>query len=298
MNARALISYEDQTFAIEEVELSDVKEDEIGIRVHYSGVSIGTEFALIRQKINWTDFPICTGYMATGVVDKVGSNISNFSIGDPVFVRGNRDMTLKGGKVVGCVEGAHASYVVRKPNNPEGCGVVPDGANMAAASMYVMPAVALNGLAQAQPEATETVLVYGVGLIGIAAVALANLRGCEVVAVDINDRALEIAKAMGADHTIDASVTDWEERVRAIVPEGADCVIEATGLAECVDTAVRLCREFGKFVWQGNYGAAPISYAFLEAHARQIRSFYPCHDGQLPFRKRVLKLMACASRNA
>jgi L-galactonate 5-dehydrogenase len=292
MDAKALITREDQSFAIEDVKLPEVKADEIGIRVQFSGVSIGTEFALIRQKLKWADFPICTGYMATGIVDKAGSAVKGFKVGDRVFARGNPNMTLKNGTKVGCVEAGHASYIVRNPDGMEGCGIVPESADMAAASMYVMPAVALNGLAQAQPEATDMVLVYGTGLIGLGAVALAVLRGCEVIAVDINDRALKLAKAMGADHTVNASDADWREQVKAIVPNGADCVIEATGVPACVDTAFSLCRGRGKFVWQGNYGAKPITYQFMAPHGRQVQAFYPSHDGQLPFRKRVMKLMA------
>ena len=292
MDAKALITREDQRFAIEDVTLPEVQSDEIGIRVQFSGVSIGTEFSLIRQKLKWAEFPICTGYMATGIVDKVGGAVAGFTVGDRVFVRGNRSMALKNGNKVGCVEAGHASYIVRNPGGMEGCGIVPANADMAAVSMYVMPAVALNGLAQAQPEATETVLVYGAGLIGVGAVALAALRGCEVIAVDINDRALKLAKDMGADHTINASNDNWREQVKAIVPDGADCVIEATGVPACVDIAISLCRWRGKFVWQGNYGAKPLSYQFLEAHGKQIRAFYPCHDGQIPFRKRVVNLIA------
>ena len=84
-------------------------------------------------------------------------------------------MKLKDGTPVGCVEAGHASYIIRKPNNAEGCAKIPEGVDMAAASMYVMTAVALNGLAQAQPEATETVLVYGLGL-GDLHCGLANLN--------------------------------------------------------------------------------------------------------------------------
>lgn len=292
MDAKALVTYEDQTFSLEDVVLPSVQPDEIGIRVHFSGVSIGTEFALIRQKLSWGEFPICTGYMATGTVDAVGEGIDNFRVGDRVFVRGNQAMRLTNGTPVSCTQGGHASYIIRKPNNPEGCGIVPDGADMAAASMYVMPAVALNGLAQAQPEAAETVVVYGAGLVGIGAVALAALRGCIVIAVDISDKALSLATTMGADHVVNASAPNWREEIRTIIPEGADCVVEATGIPECVDVAVSLCRPRGKLVWQGNYGEAPISYRFLPAHSRQIKAFYPCHDGQLPFRGRVVRMMA------
>ena len=61
------------------------------IRALYSGVSIGTEFALIRNKIAGQQYPLCTGYQGVGVVEHVGEKVDAFKVGDKVYYRDNRE---------------------------------------------------------------------------------------------------------------------------------------------------------------------------------------------------------------
>ena len=56
--------------------------------------------------------------------------------------------------------------------------------------------------------------------------------------------------------------------------------------------AIALCRPHGSFVWQGNYGAAPVSLHFLPPHGKRLRMFFPCDDGLEPCRRAVVKNMA------
>lgn len=113
-----------------------------------------------------------------------------------------------------------------------------------------------------------------------------------MVAVDVNERQLAMARTMGADVCIDGSSQDVAAEVRQLAAAGADVVFECTGLPECVDGAIALCRPHGSFVWQGNYGAAPISMDFLQPHGRRLTMFFPCDDGMAPCRRAVVKNMA------
>ena len=61
MNATALICTQKQHFTLLPVTLPDPGPGEVSIRTLYSGVSVGTEFALVRGKISWGPYPICTG---------------------------------------------------------------------------------------------------------------------------------------------------------------------------------------------------------------------------------------------
>ena len=292
MKARALICDEKQRFSMQAVTLPDPAPDQVAIRTQYSGVSIGTEFALIRNKISWGPYPLCTGYMGSGVVETVGSNIRNFKAGDKVYYRMNAGMTLANGQKVSCVSGGHASHVVLNPNTTHGAARVPDGAGMDTAAMFVMPAVGLYGVHLSNPKLGQTVVVYGVGLIGLGVVAACAHRGCVVIAVDVNPRQLAIAREMGADHLVDGSRQDVKAEVAKIAPEGADAVFESTGIPACIGPAMALCRTLGSFVWQGNYGAAPVSFDFMAAHGRRLSMFFPCDDGLQPCRRAVVKNMA------
>jgi threonine dehydrogenase-like Zn-dependent dehydrogenase len=158
--------------------------------------------------------------------------------------------------------------------------------------MFVMPAVGLYGVDMANPRTGQTVVVHGVGLIGLGVVAACAQRGCVVAAVDLSERNLKIAAQMGADHLINGAKENTAEAVQAIAPNGADVVFECTGIPACIDQAIPLCRVDGSFVWQGNYGESPVSFHFLQAHGRRLRMFFPCDDGWQPFRRAVVKNMA------
>jgi 2-desacetyl-2-hydroxyethyl bacteriochlorophyllide A dehydrogenase len=291
MNARALICDERQRFSLEDVVLQDPGPDQVVIRTHYSGVSIGTEFALIRNKISWGPYPICTGYMATGVVESVGANVDNFQVGDEVYYRGNDFMTLADGAPVTCGSGLHCTHAVTRPNTTHGVAKVIPGAAMDVACMFVMPAVALYGVDLCNPRMGQTVVVYGVGLIGLGVVAACSHRGCVVIAVDVIEKRLELARLMGADHTINGKKSDVAVEVKRIAPENADVVFECTGNRDCVDPAIALCRMSGSFVWQGNYGDS-VSMRFDPPHGRRLKMFFPCDDGLELCRRAVVKNMA------
>ena len=197
MNAKALICDEKQNFSIEDVVLKDHALDQIVIRTLYTGVSIGTEFALIRNKLSWGAYPMCTGYMGTGIVEAIGSDIDNFVVGDEVYFRCNDSMSLADGASVSCVSGVHCSHIVIRPNTTHGADHMAPGAALDVACMFVMPAVGLYGVDTANPRIDQTVVVHGSGLIGLGVVAACRHRGCVVIAVDVNERQLAIAREMG-----------------------------------------------------------------------------------------------------
>jgi 2-desacetyl-2-hydroxyethyl bacteriochlorophyllide A dehydrogenase len=290
--AQALITDQNQQFSIQEVTLPDPAPDQVAIRTHYSGVSIGTEFALIQGKLSWGPYPLCTGYQGTGVIEAVGTEVEGIQVGDEIYYRGNDAMRLADGGAASCVSGAHCSHVVTRPHTTHGVAQIIPGAAMEVAALFVMPAVGLYGVDMANPRLGDAVVVHGVGQIGLGVVAACAQRGCTVIAVDLLERRLEIARQLGADYLIDGSTQDVAAAVKALAPQGADVVFECTGLPHCIDLAIPLCRTHGKFVWQGNYGAEPISMHFLPAHGRRLRMFFPCDDGLQPCRRAVVKNMA------
>lgn len=292
MDARALICDERQDFTLSDVILPDPGPDHILVRARYTGVSIGTEFALIRGRLSWGPYPICTGYQGVGVIERVGENVAGFKVSEVVYYRDNKSIRLPDGRAVSPTAGTHCSHAVIDPQNTHGVALLPEGVDQDVASLFVMPAVGLNGVDMANPRMGETVLVHGAGLIGLGVVAACSHRGCVVVAADLDAGRLDVARKLGADHVINALEQDVEEELARIAPSGADAVFEATGVPECVDTAIALCKQKGTFVWQGNYGEAPISLRFLAAHARRLIMRFPCDDGLAPSRRAVLKNIA------
>ena len=293
MHAKALICDENQNFSYADVALSDPGPEHLLIRALYSGVSIGTEFALIRNKIAGQQYPLCTGYQGVGVVEHVGDKVDAFKVGDKVYYRDNREgMQLPDGTKVSAAAGVHCSAAVVRPQTTHGLELLPEGVPSDAASLFVMPAVGLNGVDTANPRMGDVVAVYGAGLVGLGVIAACSHRGCVVVAVDLEQNRLDVARKLGADYLINGTTQNVVEELQKIAPDGADVVFESTGVPACIDPAIELCRRHGKFVLQGHYGTAPLSYQFAPPHGKRLTMFYPCDDGFAPCRRAVLKNMA------
>ena len=94
-------------------------------------------------------------------------------------------------------------------------------------------------LRTAKPQAGSALLVSGVGSVGMSAVMAARLAGCStIIAVDMNAERLELAKELGATHSVEVSKdTDLGEEIRKIVAEGVDYAIECSGNANAARAA-------------------------------------------------------------
>ncbi|MCZ6677298.1 MAG: zinc-binding alcohol dehydrogenase [Candidatus Poribacteria bacterium] len=293
MHAKGLICDENQNFSYADVILPNPGPGHILVRTLFTGVSIGTEFAIIRNKLSWGAYPLCTGYQGIGSVEAVGEEVRGFRVGDNVYFRDNKaGMQLTDGKQVSTVSGTHCSYALIHPQETHGVALLPEGADAESASLFVMPAVGLNGVDMANPRMGDVVAVYGSGLIGLGVVAACSHRGCVVVAIDLEPNRLDIARRLGADDVINGATQDVLPELKRIAPDGADVVFECTGIPGCIDPAIELCKMHGKFVLQGNYGEKPISYQFLPPHGKRLTTFYPCDDGFAPCRRAVVKNMA------
>jgi threonine dehydrogenase-like Zn-dependent dehydrogenase len=96
--------------------------------------------------------------------------------------------------------------------------------------------------------------------VGLGAVAAAAARGARVIAVDVDDRKLEMARRAGAKETVDGRAHDGGDRLRNLTGgDGPDVVIEAVGLPETFAAAVRQVAVAGRVVYIG-YAKAPVTY--------------------------------------
>lgn len=292
MIAKALICDAAQAFTLQDVRLPEIGPDRILVRALRTGVSIGTEFALVRNKISWGPYPLCLGYQGVGVVEAAGEAVEGYAPGDRVYYRDGKFMELLDGTKVSCVSGTHCSHAVIHPKTTHGLAKLPAGVDLDQGALYVMPSVALFGVDMANVQMGTVALVYGCGQIGLGVVAFCARRGAVTIAVDIDDQRLGIAKQLGAEYTFNGKTCNPLEEVKKLYPAGADTVFEATGIPACIDQAIPFAKSFGKFVMQGNYGAEPISFHFLPAHGRRLTWFYPCDDGQAPCRRAVMKNLA------
>jgi L-iditol 2-dehydrogenase len=117
----------------------------------------------------------------------------------------------------------------------------------------------------------DSVVVQGIGAVGLSTIALARLAGAStIIAIGGPARRLELARAMGADHVHDLERTSPEQRleeIRALTyGEGADVVVEAAGSARAIEEGLMLARDGGRYVVAGHYTDAGTSQVNAHQH--------------------------------
>ena len=137
----------------------------------------------------------------------------------------------------------------------------------------VMCATSLHGHRVARPELGEAVVVTGMGIVGQLAATLAGLSGAvPVIGVDLDDFRLQKARERGVNVCINPEKEpDVAEAVRRhCVTDGADLVIEATGVPSVYPMALTLPRLGGRLLALGSpRGSVEVSF-FAEVHLREI----------------------------
>ena len=186
----------------------------------------------VRSKL---DQPLPLGYCNVGIVKDNGD--TQFEIGTRVVSNG------------------HHAEVVRVPKNL--CAAIPDNVDDESAVFTVLAAIAMQGIRIANPTIGETVVVTGLGLIGLITVQLLRANGCRVLGIDFDSSKCELAKQFGAE-TIDLSIgEDVLAKANAFSRgRGVDAVIitASTKSNEPVSQAAKMCRKRGRVVLVGVVG--------------------------------------------
>lgn len=106
----------------------------------------------------------------------------------------------------------------------------------------------------------DTVAVLGCGGVGLGAIAAAHFRGARIIAIDVDENKLAIAKKAGAAHTIDTRTESLHEQLYDLTDgHGPDVVVEAVGLPHTFRTAVEEVAFTGRVVYIG-YAKEPVAY--------------------------------------
>lgn len=120
--------------------------------------------------------------------------------------------------------------------------------------------VGAHAAARGRVTAEDTVAVFGCGGIGLGAIAAAAFRGARTIAVDMDDRKLEIASKAGATDRINTAQENLHERLSSLTAgDGPDVVIEAIGLPITFRAAVEEVAFTGRVVYIG-YAKEPVAY--------------------------------------
>ncbi|MCP4726447.1 MAG: alcohol dehydrogenase catalytic domain-containing protein [bacterium] len=211
--------------------------------------------------------PMILGHEPSGHVAEAGANVKKFKEGDRVvlpavltcgycdFCRTGREnicnsMTMLGNHI----DGAYAEYI--KVPAKDIC-FLPDEIPLEEGSIIAdaisTPFHAVKNRAEVKPG--DTVVVFGCGGIGINIVQVAAAVGGTVIAVDIVDRKLELAKEFGATAVVNPTkVEKLSKEIKKLTGGGADIAIEAIGRADTIQDAFSTLRKGGRLVVVGFAG--------------------------------------------
>jgi threonine dehydrogenase-like Zn-dependent dehydrogenase len=114
-------------------------------------------------------------------------------------------------------------------------------------------ALALHTLDMLDPKANDWATVVGQGPIGLLMTQIAKLKGCRVIAIDVEEYRLEIAKKYGADECINAANEDAAKRVMKVTRRGSDVVVESAGTKKTVEQTPFLVRKGGRVALVGEF---------------------------------------------
>ena len=193
-------------------------------------------------------FPFVLGHECSGVVIEVGADVTDIAVGDHVAFEthlfcgkcyqcrtGNAHNCMHLGIYGTSCDGCFAEYATAPASV---CFKLPDSVSFEEGALFEPGGVAMHAVQRAEIKPGDTVLVYGCGAIGQMATQIALASGAgKVIAVDIDDYKVNMAKAYGAI-AVNSAKEDLGAIVRRETAEhgGADVIIEVTGAPSVYET--------------------------------------------------------------
>jgi threonine dehydrogenase-like Zn-dependent dehydrogenase len=259
--------------ALEEEPDAEIGATGVSVRTLFSGISAGTELTAYRGSNpylskRWdpqlhlfldgkstVSYPFDRwGYEEVGVVEKVGRNVTKVAPGDLIW-------------------GAWGHRSTAVLEEPYAAGrILPAGTDPMVGIFSEIGGIALNVVLDADIHVSETVAVFGLGVLGQLVAQLARLNGADVIAVDMRPHRLRLAEQLGAKHTIDASSGEVAERVRELTGgRGADVSLEVTGSYRALHEAIRATA----------YNSRVVAAGFFQGKAADLRLGEEFHHNRI-----------------
>lgn len=295
--------------SIEEIELAAPGPGEVLVRIAAAGLC-HSDLSVINGS-RPRPMPMALGHEAAGIVTELGEGIDDLEVGDHVVMvfmpSCGHCLPCSEGRPALCEPGAVAngkgtllSGAIRVSANDEhlhhhlGCSAFADHAVVSRRSLVKvdkalpLKEAALFGCAvltgvgavvnTGRVQAGETVAVIGLGGVGLAAVLGAIASGAsQIVAIDVSEEKLNLARSMGATATVNARDADAVDQVRTLTGGGADFVFEFAGVAAALENAYRMTKRGGTTVTAGlppPDASLSLNIVSLVAEERTVKGSY------------------------
>lgn len=256
MKTRAAILHETgrPLVVVDDLEVCPPEDGQVLVKVAYSGVCRSQLMEVCGGRGEDPYLPHLLGHEGSGVVIGIGPGVSKVAAGDRVvltWIKGTgadaaggryaRDgSTVNAGPIV-----TFAQHVVVSENR---CVKLPDGVPMDVAALLgcAVPTGAGVVFSRMQPKRTSSMAVFGLGGVGLSALMAAAIHGCSpIVAVDVDDNKLSLARELGATTVVNARKADPIEVIRSVADGGVDFAVEAAGRASTIQQAFECVRDHG-----------------------------------------------------
>jgi 2-desacetyl-2-hydroxyethyl bacteriochlorophyllide A dehydrogenase len=287
MQARAILFTNVGQVAVAVAEIPPPGLGEVLVEAAYTAISPGTELrCLAGAQPGAAPWPFIPGYALAGTVIERGADVT-LPLGTRVYCGGTRESSharMWGGHVSHAVLPAEAAFLV------------PDGVDLLDASLARLAAIAYHGARVANTRPGEQVAVVGLGPIGQLAARCHHALGGRVVATDRSEERVALARAAGLEAVV--APGRLAEALAPHLPNGADVVVDATGVPAVLPQAIALARTLpwddeptpgARYLVQGSY-PAEFAIPYQEAFAKELTFILP-RDTQPRDVRAVLDLM-------
>jgi threonine dehydrogenase-like Zn-dependent dehydrogenase len=242
---------------------------EVRLKVRQVGYC-GSDLTSFRGLNPMVTYPRIPGHEIGATIESVGSGVpEQWKVGQNVLVspytscgqcsacKAGRFNTCRHNETMGVQrDGALTEYV----NMPHEKLFTSDKLSLAEMALVEPLTVGFHAVSRAETTAEDTVVVFGCGAIGLGVIAGASARKARVIAVDIDDEKLALAKRCGATESINSIAESLHDRLQEMTDgEGPTVMIEAVGLPATFKACVEEICFAGRVVYIG-YAKAPVAY--------------------------------------
>lgn len=266
---KAIQITEPSVMKVVDMEKPCVGAGEVMVKLHYVGFC-GSDLNTFLGRNPMVKLPVIPGHEVGAVIEAVGEGVpeelkTGMSVTLNPYTNCGKCAACRNGRVNACqfneTLGVQRSGVMTEYAVVPWQKIIPaEGISPRDCALIEPMSVGFHAVSRAGVEDNETVLVIGCGMVGLGAVVRAALRGATVIALDLDDDKLALAKQVGATYVINSLKEDVHERVLQLTQGlGADVVIEAVGSPATYVMAVNEVSFTGRVVCIG-YAKSEVSF--------------------------------------
>ena len=265
---KAQVFYEPEVMKMEQKDIPQIADNEVLVKVKACGIC-GSDVHGMDGSTGRRKTPLIMGHEASGEIAEIGSEVQGWQIGDRVtfdstiyylddwYTRKGRYNLSDNRKVLGVSpmeykkHGAFAEYVSMPAHI---LYKLPVDVSFEQAAMVEPVAVAAHAVNVSKIQPGKSAVVIGVGMVGVFVVKMLQIAGANpIIAVDLDENKLELAKEFGATHTFKSSEKGVSEKVFELTKNrGADFGFEVVGISETVNLCINSLRKGGTAILVGN----------------------------------------------